>query len=261
MIGTHPFLEAGHPVAMAHRGFSPDGLENTLPAFAAAVDLGYRYLETDVHATADGRLVAFHDARLDRVTDAGGRIAQLPWSVVQRARVGGREPVPLLEEVLDAFPEAHLNVDVKDAAAIGPLVEVLRRTRARQRVCVASFSEARRRAVVAALDADGGAPVATSASSLGTAAFLAAARAGRPGAARPLVRRACALQVPARAGAVTVVSERFVAAAHAQGVQVHVWTVDEAPQMHALLDGGVDGIITDRADVLRQVLQARGQWA
>ncbi|WP_345714197.1 glycerophosphodiester phosphodiesterase family protein, partial [Kineococcus glutinatus] len=135
---------------MAHRGFSRDGLENTLVAFGAAVDLGYRYLETDVHATADGQLVAFHDEHLDRVSDARGRIAALPWERVRRARVGGREPVPLLAEVLDAFPGVHVNVDVKDAAAVGPLVEVVRRTAAARRVCVASFAERRRRAALAA---------------------------------------------------------------------------------------------------------------
>ncbi|GAB7189597.1 glycerophosphodiester phosphodiesterase [Kineococcus sp. NUM-3379] len=258
---AHPFLAAGHPVAMAHRGFSLDGLENTLPAFAAAVDLGYRYLETDVHATADGVLLAFHDPRLDRVTDTGGRIAELPWQVVRRARVRGVEPVPQLAEVLDAFPGVHLNVDVKDAAAIAPLVDVLRRTGARERVCIASFSEARRRAVVAALDADGGAPVATSTSSAGTAAFLLGVAARRPVLGRAATRRACALQVPVRAGAVPVVTPRTIAAAHEQGLQVHVWTVDEPAQMHALLDLGVDGLITDRADLLRDVLRARGQWS
>ncbi|PPK94714.1 glycerophosphoryl diester phosphodiesterase [Kineococcus xinjiangensis] len=261
MIGEHPFLSAGHPVAMAHRGFSLDGLENTLPAFQAAVDLGYRYLETDVHATADGELVAFHDSSLDRVTDAAGRIAELPWSRVRQARVAGREPVPLLAEVLDAFPTARLNIDVKHASAIAPLVEVLRGTGARERVCVASFAESRRRAVVAALDADGGPPVATSTSLLGTAAFLTGTAARAALVRRVAARRACALQVPVRAYGVPVVTERFLARAHEQGLQVHVWTVDEPAQMHALLDLGVDGLITDRADLLRDVLTARGQWS
>jgi len=241
---------------MAHRGFSRDGLENSLAAFAAAVGLGYRYLETDARATSDGTLVAFHDDRLDRVTDRTGLLAQTPWSQVRRARIGGREPVPLLADVLDAFPTARLNVDVKDAAAVAPLAELLRRTRASDRVLVTAFSDRRRRAALAAID---GRP----ATSAGTAT-LTAALAGVRLHSGTLVRRALggvdAVQVPVRSGGVQVVTRALVRAAHAAGAQVHVWTVDEPAQMHALLDLGVDGLITDRADLLREVLLARGEW-
>lgn len=116
----HPFLDHPGPLAFAHRGGAADGPENTLAQFRRAVAAGYRYLETDVHATADGRLVAFHDAVLDRVTDASGRIADLPWDRVRLARVGGREPVPLFEELLAAFPGARWNVDVKADGALRP---------------------------------------------------------------------------------------------------------------------------------------------
>ena len=129
---------------MAHRGGAHlpgnEGLENSLVAFANAVSLGYRYLETDVHATADGVLLAFHDHHLDRVTDGRGRVGDLPWNVVRRARIGGREPIPTLEELLGAFPDARVNVDVKHRSAVGPLIDAVRRTDAIERVCVASFS-------------------------------------------------------------------------------------------------------------------------
>src|SRR5690606_15964268 len=123
---TRPaYLDHPGPIPLSHRGFSTDGLENSMAAFQQAVDLGYRYLETDVHATADGVLLAFHDASLDRVTDLEGEIARLPWSTVSQARIGGVEPVPRLEEVLGTWPQVRVNIDIKSAGAILPLVEVL----------------------------------------------------------------------------------------------------------------------------------------
>src|SRR5688572_11562358 len=110
---AYPFLDWPGPLAFAHRGGASEAPENTLPAFEQAVRLGYRYLETDVHTTADGELVAFHDDRLDRVTDRTGMVAELPWSTVRAARVDGREPIPLLEDLLGAFPEARVNIDPK----------------------------------------------------------------------------------------------------------------------------------------------------
>ncbi|MGH8893443.1 MAG: glycerophosphodiester phosphodiesterase family protein, partial [Actinomycetes bacterium] len=147
MPETFAFLEHEGPIAFAHRGGAADGLENSLAAFGRAVELGYRYLETDVHATADGVLLAFHDRTLDRVTDRAGRVADLPWSTVRQARIGGREPIPLLEDLLGGWPDIRVNVDVKHPGAIEPLVEVVRRTGSLDRICVASFSEQRLAAV------------------------------------------------------------------------------------------------------------------
>ena len=252
----HAFCAWDGPLAMAHRGFSRDGLENSLAAFAAAVELGYTYLETDVRASADGVPVAFHDERLDRATDARGVLEQLPWSAVRTARIAGREPVPTLEEVLGTFPHARFNLDVKTVAALPGLPEVLRRTRAHGRVLVTAFAEPRRRAALAAA----GGEEATSASSLRTALTLAASGLRADRLVRAALGGVDAVQVPVRRDGLQVVSAGFVEAVHRAGAQVHVWTVDDPVQIGALLDLGVDGIITDRADVLKDVLVARGQW-
>jgi glycerophosphoryl diester phosphodiesterase len=250
------YLDHPGPIALAHRGFSTAGLENSMAAFAAAVDLGYRYVETDVHATSDGVTVAFHDETLDRVTDGTGTVARLPWDTVRRALIGGVEPVPRLDEILGTWPDLRVNIDVKSAAAIGPLVEVIERTAAHGRVCVASFSDRRRRAVLRRLSR----PVASSGGSRTTALFRAAVAAQSPAAVRRALRDVDCLQVPERFGALAVVTESTVRAAHTAGVQMHVWTVNDPADMHRLLDLGVDGLVCDAADVLRQVLEDRGTW-
>ncbi|MGW3108610.1 glycerophosphodiester phosphodiesterase [Streptomyces sp. NPDC001100] len=249
----HPYLDHPGPIPFAHRGGAADGLENTLFQFRRAVELGYRYIETDVHATADGKLVAFHDETLDRVTDGAGRIADLFWSDVSQARVAGREPVPLFEELLETFPEVRWNVDIKAEPALHPLLDLLERTDSWNRVCVGSFSEKR---VVRAQHLAG----PRLATSFGTRGVLNL-RLRSWGAPLPVRRSAVAAQVPEEQSGVPVVDRRFVNAAHARGVQVHVWTINEADRMHRLLDLGVDGIMTDHIDTLREVMVERGVWA
>jgi glycerophosphoryl diester phosphodiesterase len=251
---SYPFLDADGPIAFAHRGGAAGGLENSLAAFARAVDLGYRYLETDVHATADGVLLAFHDHTLDRVTDRVGRVARLPWSTVSRARIGGREPIPLLEDLLGTWPDIRVNVDVKERGALRPLVATIRRTDALDRVCVASFSERR----LAYVRRELGPRLCTSLGPRGVLRLRAAASS--PATARLAPRGIPCAQVPDRLGRLRVVTPALVKLAHARGQRLHVWTVDDAADMHRLLDLGADGIMTDRIDTLRDVMVARGHW-
>ncbi len=257
-----PYLDHPTPVALAHRGgaaYRPNvGFENTIAAFRRAVDLGYRYLETDVHATSDGRLVAIHDSVLDRVSDGTGAIAALRWSEVSAARIGGREPIPLLSDVLEEFPDVRVNIDVKSDAALGPTVSEITRLGARDRVCIGSFSERRIRAVRAAL----GPGVATAAGAVGTAAL----RFTPSLLSRFLHTSAPVLQIPAqhRIGGrtLTLVTPGLLRRAHESGKHVHVWfhswSREDATEMHRLLDLGADGIVTDHIDVLSEVFEERG---
>ncbi|MEU2601537.1 glycerophosphodiester phosphodiesterase [Streptomyces hirsutus] len=248
----HPYLDHPGPIAFAHRGGAADGLENTARQFRCAVEAGYRYIETDVHVTRDGRLVAFHDATLDRVTDGAGLIADLPWRDVEQARVAGREPVPLFEELLAVFPGVRWNVDVKAEPALLPFLELIERTDAWDRVCLGSFSEAR----VVRAQRLAGPRLATS---YGTRGVLNL-RLRSWGVPVTVRRSAVAAQVPEARSGVPVVDRRFVRTAHARGLQVHVWTVNEPERMHRLLDLGVDGIMTDHIDTLRKVMEDRGIW-
>jgi glycerophosphoryl diester phosphodiesterase len=248
----------GSVLAFAHRGgaYHPEieGLENTLAAFRHAVELGYVYLETDVHVTRDGVLLAFHDTVLDRVTDRRGEIAALSLAEVREAKVGGREAVPTLAELFDAFPDARFNIDLKSEGAVPALADFIAARDAWDRVLVGSFSR-RRTARFRVLT---GGRVPTSATPGQIAAFrliplarLAALVAG-PGAV--------ALQIPHRRGRLRVATPGLVRRAHAARRHVHVWTIDDADEMHELLDRGVDGLFTDRTDILRAVLVERGQW-
>jgi glycerophosphoryl diester phosphodiesterase len=252
-MAPFPFLDWPGPLAFAHQGAHADGQngENTMASFEAAVALGYRYLETDAHATADGVLVAFHDDHLDRLTDRTGAIGDLPWSEVQAARVRGRHEIPLLEDLLTAWPDVRINIDPKHDAAVDPLVDLIQRTGTIDRVCIGAFSDTRLARVRAAL----GHRICTSMGPRQVRRLFAAARgvpAGRFSAA--------CVQVPVRHGLVPLVTRRFVATAHRRDLQVHVWTINEAEEMHRLLDLGVDGIMTDRPEVLKTVLEERNAW-
>ena len=249
-----PFL------AFAHRGgaaYGPNvGRENTRHAFAEAVALGYRYLETDVHATADGGLLAFHDPRLDRVTDGSGAVADRTTAELAGVRIGGRDPIPTFAELLGAFPAARFNVDAKADRAVDLLADAIADHDAYDRVCVGSFSPARLHRLRRRL----GRRVPTAASSRGVVLHRFA-----PWLTRVLGSPAPALQIPTdlRVGrrTVRITTPGLVRAAHRRGKQVHVWTVDDQPTIERLVDLGVDGIFTDRPDTLKTVLEQRGLWS
>lgn len=244
---AHPFLDWPGPIPFAHRGGASEAPENTLPAIQHAVGLGYRYLETDVHVTADGVLVAFHDDDLARTCGRPGRISELPWREVAEARVDGRVPIPRFDDLVEALPGVRWNVDCKTDVAVPALVSAVHRHRLLDRTCVAAFSD--RRLARLRRDLGDGALVA-----MGPARVALLKLTGRnPG-------RVGVAQVPVRYGRVGVVSARFVERAHRSGAHVHVWTIDDPVEMTRLLDLGVDGIMTDAPSVLKDTLVARGAW-
>ncbi|TCC25754.1 glycerophosphodiester phosphodiesterase [Kribbella speibonae] len=237
---------------MAHRGGAkhPDliGYENSLHAFQHAVDLGYRYLETDLHATSDGVVIAFHDDKLDRVTDRTGVIAELPWSEVSQAKINGHEPIPRLDELLEHFPDTRFNLDIKAEGGLEPAAKVLRAANAIDRICVSSFSQSRVNRIRKLL----GPRLCTGYGELEIVLirFLPFA----------LNARGACLQIPERYKSLHVLTPGLIKRAHSRGKQVHVWTVDDPDTMRRMLDAGVDGLITDRTDLLKDVLVERGQW-
>jgi glycerophosphoryl diester phosphodiesterase len=264
-MGTRAFLDHPTPIAIAHRGGAEELPENTLPAFDAAIALGYHHLETDAHLSADGVVFSFHDHLLDRVTDRRGRLSQLSAEVIGGADAAyhfspdGRTfplrgtgiRVPTMEEVLTRWPHVFVNIDTKSDRVVEPLVELLRRLDAFDRVCIGSFSDERLRRLRRL--SDGG--ICTS---MGPASITRAWLASRTGR-MPRLRADC-VQVPVRARRLVVVDRRFVDAAHRNGLQVHVWTIDDHEEMAAVLDLGVDAIMTDRPQLLRDVLTERGLW-
>jgi glycerophosphoryl diester phosphodiesterase len=242
---VHPFLDHDGPLAIAHRGGALDGRENSMAAFARAVELGYRYLETDVHVTADGVLIAFHDDRLDRVTDRTGEVESLSWREVRAARIAGVEPIPLFADILASWPHVRIVVDPKSDRAVEPLVQAIRAAGALDRVCIGSFSDRRLRSVRAAL----GSRLCTSMGPVEVLRLRMVAWGLLPRGAVP--RTPACVQIPVRRGGITLAEPRLVAYAHTIGRPVHVWTVNDPDQMRALLDLGADGIISDDLVALR----------
>jgi glycerophosphoryl diester phosphodiesterase len=269
-------------IAYAHQGGAWEAPSSTLHAIAAALEAGATGIELDVHATADGHLVVCHDPTVDRTTDSSGQIADLTLAQVRaldnaywwspgadvspgldpdRYPFRGRAPqdpwfgIALLEEVLEEFPGAVLNLDIKRTApVVAPyeeaLAALLRRFGRTDDVIVASFLDTATDAFATFAP-----EIPTSAGTVATAGFYQAVHAGE----RPAPLRHVALQVPVSYGDVTLVDQRFVDVAHEEGLAVHVWTIEEEAEMERLCELGVDGIITDRPSALVDVVTRLGR--
>ena len=245
--------EGSGPLAIAHRGGAAHAQENSLAAFGLSSALGLRYLETDIRLTCDDQLVCFHDDTLERVTSAMGPVRAKSLRELRALRINGIEPIPTFDEALDAFPNQCFTVDPKDQAGIEPLVKSLQRKGVAERVCVAGawdgwLGHVRREV-----------PEVTTA--LGWRSLTALLLCARTGVRPPrALATAPFAHVPVKLGRVPIFVERLVEMSQNIGVRVVTWTVDEPLVMRRLLDAGVDAIITDRPDVLREVLVSRDQW-
>lgn len=236
----------------AHRGLALEAPENTLLAFAKAIAAGAIYVETDTHASLDGVAVVAHDPDLKRVAGRDLRIEQLTFAELKRIDLGHGQNFCSLAEALDGFPETRFNIDVKSAGAVQPTIDAILKTGASNRVLVSSFDERRRVATLRGL------PGVVSSSS--AARFLPALLAGKLGfspGVRAALRGLVAVQVPERALGLRVTSARMIRQLHTAGVEIHVWTVNDPQRMRELLDLGVDGIVSDRADLALEVVRER----
>ncbi len=241
---------------MAHRGGWLDPAdargENTLRGFRRAVEFGYRYIETDLRITADGELIVFHDASLDRLTEHSGPVGERTWPELAGVLVGGVDPIPRLSDVLEEFPDTRFNLDLKADRAVQPLVDAIRRMKAAERVCVCSFSDER---LAAFRRAAPGVPTAVSPTGAAWATHAFGIRRFRREAGD-------ALQIPVRhrRAPLRLARRDVVRLAHATGRVVHVWTIDDETEMNRLLDIGVDGLISNDLATLKRVLDERGLW-
>jgi glycerophosphoryl diester phosphodiesterase len=237
---------------LAHRGLAVDAPENTLLAFARALAAGVTHLETDVHASADGVAILSHDPDLFRLTGRRVRIDQLTASELTRIDLGESQTFVTLSAALEAYPDARFNIDITAAAAAVPAIEAIRGAHAERRVLIGSFSNARRLAVVRRLPG-----VATSVSSRGAVIATWAGALGLRRVVRFALRGVQAVQLPVRVLGVRTTSPRVIAAYHSAGVEVHIWTINDPAEMTRLLDAGVDGLVSDRADIALDVLAKR----
>ena len=245
------------PLPFAHQGGGLEHTENSWEAFEHASALGYPYLETYVQTSSDGVVFCLHDPTLDRTTSGRGKASEQPWSAIGALRVNGSErPPPRLDEVLARWPDLRVNVEPKTDDAVAPLIRVIREADAVVRVCIGSFSGRRIKRMRDVL----GPQLCTSTGPLATLRLVVGSFL--PGLVGRLVARTAAgcYQLPVKQWFVPVTTARTLRLAHALGKQVHVWTIDDAAEMRRLLDLGVDGIMTDRPTVLRDVLVERGQW-
>lgn len=250
---SHPYLEQGSIIAFAHRGGAVDQPENSMVAFQRAIDMGYRYIETDVHATKDGVLMAFHDDDLQRTCGIDVKISEVELSDLSDARIDGKELIPTLGEILSTWPDIRVNIDCKADQAVEPLIAALRQSDVVDRVCIGSFSD-RRLATIR--DAIG----PTLCSSLGPRE-VAKLRLLSKLTGKNSFAGAHAAQIPLKQGPLTITNKQLVDHAHEIGLHVHVWTINDAEEMHKLVDLGVDGIMTDTLQTLKNVMIERAHWA
>jgi glycerophosphoryl diester phosphodiesterase len=255
-------FDTGHPIVIAHRGSRLLWPENTLAAFTAAAGLGARFFETDLRLTADGVVMCHHDSTLDRTTDASGPVRMRTSSELKgvdagfRHRVNGSFPfrgqgmgIPTLEELLTTFPNHGVIVDLKEEELETPLWQLIERLGSHHRLIVGSFSSTR----VQRFRMISGGSVAVSGGPNEITRLMAAARFG----VEPTVE-VQAMQVPVSWYGVPVITKRFVETAHRMGVLVHAWTINEPSEAERLLSLGVDGLITDRPDLMSAVVTAGG---
>ena len=252
MISFAELIQQSRFLPFAHRGASKLAPENTFAAFQAAYDLGFKIVETDIRASRDGVAYCFHDLDLMRMTGDSRKIEEITSQEVDQVRIKGTHPIPKLQDLYEAFPDACFNLDAKSWSSVDPLVELVRRMDVEQRTCFGSFSQARLDTISQKLPS--GAP----AQSIGTKGAVALYLNYL--LRRRLRMRAVCVQLPVKKYGVRLINRNTVDFYHSLGLKAHVWTVNDATEMQHLIDIGVDGIMTDDCELLKSVLKKNHLW-
>ncbi len=262
----HPYFDLPTPLVIGHRGAAGEAPENTIEGFRRGVADGAAIVETDLHPTKDGALVLLHDDEVDRTTDGSGRISQLTLAQAQHLDAGHRFAagdgtpwrgcgvrIPTLAEAFEALPGVRFNIEIKETlpGTVERTLETIARA-GREGLTLLAAEKDSTMAQIREAIAQMGIPVATGAC---VGDVLRCVRAALDGAPPP--PGAMALQIPADFAGRPLVTRELVAFAHAHGIQVHVWTINEPAEMRSLLDLGVDGLVSDHPARVRDVVAAR----
>lgn len=243
------------PIVLAHRAGGNEAPENSLTAFTKMEQLGFRYIETDVHSTKDGVVIIFHDSALERTTNGKGKVAQYSWNELKEIRDDSGNGLLRLDEVLEKYPNLFLNIDAKTSHVVPSLVHVISSKNAFSRISLASFSEPRLKRLRKMLPG--------MVSSLGQEAIaLLVLQSKLPKKWQPyfdwlvpgVKKGVQAVQIPAMFGKIKVLTPQLIELCHRRKQAVHIWTVNEATEMLEFLAMGVDAIITDEPSLARRVI-------
>ena len=238
-------------LAFAHRGGNEFAPENSFKAFESAVNIGYKYLETDVHLTKDGFLIAFHDDTLDRVTNKSGLIRDLTLNEVKKAKIGGSEEIPLLSELLTSFPNCFFNIDCKVDDTVQPLINLVNNKDFLNRVCIGSFSQKRINFIRSSL----GKEVKTSMGPMEVilSKFLSFTSLGYN-------FKSSYTSIPIKRYGINLLDKRNINYLKSNNQKVIAWTINDEDQMKMLINMGVNGIMTDNLSLLKRVLMEESLW-
>ena len=235
-------------IGFVHRGGADETTENTIPAFQYALDLGFKYIETDVQATKDGRIVIFHDNDLSRMSSRKEKVADLNFDEIRQIELNGGGQIPLLEEALITFPEAFFNIDVKTNDAVKGTADIILEHANPDNICIASFSSKRLKELRYLLGKN-----FISSSSQSEVIHLLFSSLGL--SFKKSIGNC--VQVPPSQWGIPIVTPRFIKHMHALDKKVHVWTIDDKEEMQRLYELGVDGIMTDKPSVLKEFLESK----
>ena len=238
-------------LAFAHRGGNEFAPENSFRAFKSAVDIGYKYLETDVHLTKDGFLIAFHDDTLDRVTDKSGLIRDLTLSEIKKAKIAGTDEIPLLSELLNSFTDCFFNIDCKVDETVQPLINLINNKDFINRVCIGSFSQKRINFIRKSL----GKEVKTS---MGPAEVILSKFLSYTSLGYNF--KSSYTSIPIRRYGINLLEERNIKYLKSNNQKVIAWTINDEDQMKMLINIGIDGIMTDNLTLLKKVLIEENLW-